>query len=156
MAARVSAGLLLYRRTGDGVEVLLAHMGGPFWERRERAWTIPKGEPEPDEDDLLAVAVREFTEELGVAPPPPTSPDLPLGSVRQSGGKVVHAWAREGSVDETSVRSNTVEVEWPPGSGRTLTVPEVDRAAWFTPDDARLAVVAAQAELVERLAQALG
>lgn len=156
MAARVSAGLLLYRRTGDGIEVLLAHMGGPFWERRERAWTIPKGEPEPDEDDLLAVAVREFTEELGVAPPPPTSPDLPLGSVRQSGGKVVHAWAREGSVDETSVRSNTVEVEWPPRSGRTLTVPEVDRAAWFTPGDARLAVVAAQAELVERLAQALG
>lgn len=153
--ARVSAGLLLYRRTDDGVEVLLAHMGGPFWERRERAWTIPKGEPEPGEDDLHAVAVREFTEELGVAPPPSAEPDLDLGTVRQSGGKVVQAWAREGTVDETAVRSNEVEVEWPPRSGRTISAPEVDRAAWFTPDDARLAVVAAQAELVERLAVAL-
>lgn len=152
---RTSAGLLLYRRTDAGLEVLLGHMGGPFWTRRERSWSVPKGEPDPDEEDLHAVAVREFTEELGAPPPASAVADLDLGSVRQGGGKVVRAWAREGSFDETTARSNLVEVEWPPGSGRRLQVPEIDRVAWFAPDEARRVVVAAQAELVDRLVDAV-
>ncbi|MGY4645367.1 NUDIX domain-containing protein [Cellulomonas sp. URHB0016] len=152
---RTSAGLLLYRRVPGGVEVLLGHMGGPFWARKdEGAWSIPKGEPGPDEA-LHDVAVREFTEELGSPPPPALVDDLELGQVRQSGGKTVVAWAREGDLDVTTVRSNLVEVEWPPRSGRRLQVPEVDRAAWFPPDEARRVVVRAQAELVDRLVEML-
>jgi len=156
VTGRTSAGLLLYRRTGDRVEVLLGHMGGPFWARKhERAWSVPKGEPDPGEEDLHAVAEREFTEELGSPPPRADVADLDLGSVRQSGGKVVRVWAREGAFDESSVRSNLVEVEWPPRSGRVLSVPEVDRAAWFGPDEARTVVVAAQSAFVDRLVQML-
>jgi predicted NUDIX family NTP pyrophosphohydrolase len=146
-----SAGLLLYRRGPGGVEVLLGHMGGPFWARKdEGAWSIPKGLPEADEP-LHDAAVREFTEELGTAPPPALVDDLELGQVRQSGGKTVVAWAREGDLDVDRVSSNLVEVEWPPRSGRAQLVPEIDRAAWFPPDEARRVVVKAQAELVERL-----
>jgi len=151
---RTSAGLLLYRRAPDGVEVLVAHMGGPLWAGRDAgAWTLPKGEPEPGED-LHAAAVREFTEELGT--PPPAGTDVPLGAVRQKGGKTVHAWAREGDLDTAAVVSGTFEIQWPPRSGRRQVFPEVDRAAWVPLGAARELVVAAQAELLDRLAAALG
>ncbi len=151
---RTSAGLLLCRRAPDGVEVLVAHMGGPLWAGRDAgAWTLPKGEPEPGED-LHAAAVREFTEELGT--PPPAGTDVPLGAVRQKGGKTVHAWAREGDLDTAAVVSGTFEIQWPPRSGRRQVFPEVDRAAWVPLGAARELVVAAQAELLDRLAAALG
>jgi len=152
VAPRTSAGVLLFRRT-DGLEVLLGHMGGPFWARKdEGAWTIPKGEPSPGEDPWTT-ARREFAEELGV--PVPAGEPIPLGDVRQSGGKVVTAWALEGDLDVSSVSSNLVEMAWPPRSGRTLMVPELDRAAWFAPDEARRLVVTAQAAFVDRLEEAL-
>ncbi len=151
----VSAGLVVFRRGPGGLQVLVAHMGGPFWARRERAWTIPKGLPDEGEDPLGAAA-REFTEELG-APPPPARDDIPLGEVRQSGGKRVVAWAREALADDEAhaldgpVASNLAVVEWPPRSGRMVEVPEVDRVAWLTPHEARAVVVAAQAEFFTRL-----
>lgn len=162
--AQVSAGLLVHRRAaGGGVEVLLAHMGGPFWARRERAWTVPKGLVEPGED-AHAAALREFAEELGVEPPVGDGPDLGLGHVVQSGGKVVHAWARAADLDVAALRLqdddgrwlvSTAVVDWPPRSGRTLEVPEVDRAQWFPLDEARALVVAAQTGLLDRLEEAL-
>jgi predicted NUDIX family NTP pyrophosphohydrolase len=151
-ARAVSAGLLLYRRTDTGLEVLLAHPGGPFWSRRDAgAWTIPKGTVEPGEDPLAA-ARREFEEETGFRP---AGPFLPLGEVRQKAGKVVRAWAWEGDADPAAVRSNTVHTEWPRGSGRWLTFPEVDRCAWYAPAQARKKINPAQAELLERLEAAL-
>jgi len=151
--ARTSAGLLVYRRTA-GLEVLLGHMGGPFWARKDAgAWTIPKGEPSPDEDPY-ATALREFAEEIGV-PAPSSSEPLPLGDVKQSGGKVVTAWALEGDLDVSAIASNLVEIAWPPRSGRTMLVPELDRAGWFAPDDARRLVVSAQAAFVDRLEELL-
>lgn len=147
-----SAGILLYRRR-DAVEVWIAHMGGPFWARKdEGAWTIPKGEPSPGEDPF-ETALREFAEELGV--PAPSSDPLPLGDVKQSGGKVVTAWALEGDLDASAIASNLVEIAWPPRSGRTLLVPELDRAGWFSPDEARRLVVKAQAAFVDRLEELL-
>ncbi len=131
------------------------HPGGPFWARRDDgAWSIPKGEPEEGEE-LSEVAEREFGEELGQ--PPPVGERRPLGSVRQSGGKVVHAWAVEGevTVDLDRLTSNTFEMEWPPRSGQRRHFPEVDRAAWFDLDVARAKLVHAQAELVDRLAEIL-
>lgn len=152
MTARTSAGILLFRRTA-GLEVLLGHMGGPFWARKdEGAWSIPKGEPSPGEDPW-ATALREFAEELGV--PAPAGSPVPLGDVRQSGGKVVTAWALEGDLDVSSIASNQVEIAWPPRSGRTLMVPELDRAGWFAPDEARRLVVKAQAAFVDRLEELL-
>lgn len=150
----LSAGLLLYRSPGPGLQVLLAHMGGPFWASRDRAWTVPKGLPE-DGEELHSAALREFHEELGQPAPAAKVPDLDLGEIRQSGGKTVRAWARLGDLDVTTVRSNLVEVTWPPRSGRSILVPEVDRAAWLTPDEARPLVVAAQVELIDRLVAAL-
>ena len=153
MAPRTSAGLLLFRRTA-GLEVLLGHMGGPFWARKDAgAWTIPKGEPSPGEDPY-ATALREFAEEIGV-PVPSSSEPIPLGDVQQSGGKVVTAWALEGDLDASAIASNLVEIAWPPRSGRTMLVPELDRAAWFTPDEARRLVVTAQAAFVDRLEELL-
>jgi predicted NUDIX family NTP pyrophosphohydrolase len=152
VSPRTSAGILLFRRT-SGLEVLLGHMGGPFWARKdEGAWTIPKGEPAPGEDPL-ATAVREFVEEIGT--PAPASSPIPLGDVQQSGGKVVTAWAVEGDLDVSTIASNLVEIAWPPRSGKTLLVPELDRAGWFTPDDARRVVVKAQAAFVDRLEERL-
>jgi predicted NUDIX family NTP pyrophosphohydrolase len=149
-----SAGLLVFRRSA-GLEVLLGHMGGPFWARKdERAWTIPKGEPAPGEQPL-ETALREFAEELGM-PAPSSSDPIPLGDVRQSGGKVVTAWAVEGDLDVSAIASNLVEIAWPPRSGRAVLVPELDRAGWFAPDDARRLVVTAQAAFVDRLEQHLG
>jgi predicted NUDIX family NTP pyrophosphohydrolase len=148
-----SAGLLLYRHGTDGVEVLLGHMGGPFWARKDAgAWTLPKGEHTPDEDPHAA-ALREFAEEIGQAPP--DGPDLPLGTVRQRGGKSVTAWARRGDVDVTTISSNAFELEWPPRSGRRQSFPELDRARWVPLAEARGLVVAAQVELLDRLEAAL-
>ena len=143
-----SAGLLLYRR-GSELEVLLAHMGGPFWARKDAgAWTIPKGEYAADEDPLDA-ARREWREELGS--PAPDGPMLDLGEVRQKAGKIVRAWALEGDFDVTTLVSNTFEIEWPPRSGRRASFPEVDRAEWFDLGTARTKIVAAQTEFLDRL-----
>lgn len=143
-----SAGLLLYRRSQGELEVFLAHPGGPFWHNRdEGAWTIPKGVAEPGED-LLAAACREFEEETGVHP---AGPFLELGSIRQKAGKLVHAWAWEGEADPERVTSNTMRTEWPRGSGRFITFPEVDRCAWFDPPSARQRINPAQAEFIDRL-----
>lgn len=150
--ARESAGLLLFRRGPRGLELFLAHPGGPFWQGRDAgAWTIPKGVAEEGEDPMTA-ACREFEEETGILP---LGPFIPLGSVRQKAGKVVHAWAWEGDADPDGVTSNNVSAEWPRSSGRWLTFPEVDRCAWFDPQAAREMINPAQAELIERLEQAL-
>lgn len=144
----MSAGLLLFRRAGEGVELFLAHPGGPFWKGRDAgAWTIPKGVVGEGEEALDA-ARREFEEETGVRP---EGPFLPLGSVRQKAGKTVHAWAWEGDADPERATSNTMRTEWPRGSGRWITFPEVDRCEWFAPEAAREKLNPAQAELVDRL-----
>ena len=148
-----SAGLLLYRRSGEAIEVLLVHPGGPFWANRDDGvWSVPKGEV--DDGDDRATAAREFAEELGH--PAPTSGWVDLGEVVQSGGKRVHAWAAEGDLDVTELKSNTFETEWPPRSGRIETFPEVDRASWCSPGDAVHKLVPAQVELVDRLVGHLG
>ena len=147
-----SAGLLLYRRGPSGLELFLAHPGGPFWQRRDAgAWTIPKGAVEAGET-LLAAACREFEEETGIAP---VGPFLALGSIRQKAGKLIHAWAWEGDADPSQIRSITMETEWPRGSGRRISFPEVDRCGWFEPAAARSRLNPAQAELVDRLESAL-
>jgi predicted NUDIX family NTP pyrophosphohydrolase len=146
---RTSAGVLLHRRGASGVEVLIGHMGGPFWAHKDdAAWSIPKGEHGPDEDPL-AVARREFEEEIGS--PVPASDLVPLGQVRQSGGKVLTAWAAEGDLDADATTSNTFSLEWPPHSGRMQEFPEIDRAAWLTVDEARGKLVAGQVPLLDRL-----
>jgi predicted NUDIX family NTP pyrophosphohydrolase len=147
-----SAGILLYRRGGEGLEVLLVHPGGPFFARRDAgAWSIPKGLYEPGEEPL-ACARREFAEELGSACP--DGPALELGEIRQRNGKRVTAWAVQGDLDATAITSNSFELEWPPRSGRTQEFPEVDRAAWFKLDEAREKLIAAQAAFLDRLRQA--
>jgi predicted NUDIX family NTP pyrophosphohydrolase len=153
--ARRSAGILLHRAgPASGLEVLLVHPGGPFWARRDAgAWSLPKGEVGEDEDPL-ACALRELEEELGERPA--LGELLDLGEVRQKGGKVVRAWAARGDFDPARLRSGTFEMEWPPRSGRRRTFPEVDRAAWFTPDEAAAKLVAAQAAFVERLVERVG
>jgi len=153
MVTRTSAGILLYRRPGGRLEVLLAHPGGPFFARRDEGhWTIPKGEVDPDEE-LLAVARREFEEETGMRPPDGEPVDL--GNIVQKGGKVVHAWALEGDLDVAAATSNTFETVWPPGSGRRQTFPEIDRVAWFDPAEARRRLKPTQIPLVDRLEAAL-
>ena len=150
---RRSAGLLVFRRDGGRVEVLLGHMGGPFWARKqEHAWSLPKGEHGPDELPRDAAA-REFVEETSLPVPPGEWVDL--GSVRQSGGKEVTAWAVEGDLDAAAAASNTVELEWPRGSGRRVTFPEMDRFAWVDVATARELLVAAQAAFLDRLVERL-
>lgn len=150
--ANVSAGLLLYRRAARGLEVFLAHPGGLFWRGRDAgAWTIPKGLLDQGEAPLDA-ARREFQEETGLAP---GGPFLPLGSVRQKAGKTVHAWACEGDADPAQVSSNQTRTEWPRGSGRWITYPEVDRCAWFLLAEARDKLNPAQVEFIGRLEAAL-
>ena len=147
--ARTSAGLLLYRRGAAGVEVLVGHMGGPFWARKDAgAWSIPKGEHGPDEEPR-DVALREFAEELGS--PAPVADLVALGEVRQSGGKRLTAWAAEGDLDAAAAVSNTFSLEWPPRSGRVQEFPEIDRAAWLTVEEARAKLVAGQVPLLDRL-----
>jgi predicted NUDIX family NTP pyrophosphohydrolase len=146
---RTSAGILLYRRSRGGLEVLLAHPGGPFFARKDAGhWTIPKGEVEPGEEPL-AVARREFEEETGHAVPAGAPVDL--GAIRQKGGKLVHAWAVEGDLDPAVAVSNTFELQWPPRSGRVQTFPEVDRVEWFAIEEARTRIRAAQVPLLDRL-----
>ncbi len=145
---QVSAGILLYRRSPRGIEVLLVHPGGPFFVRKDKgAWSIPKGEVRLDED-LEAGARREFSEEVGSVP---SGALVPIGSVRQKSGKVVHAWALEGDFDLAGFRSNIATLEWPPRSGRTQEFPEVDRAEFFGIPEARERINAAQAEFLDRL-----
>lgn len=149
MAGKRSAGLLLYRVEGGVVQVLLGHMGGPFWARKDAgAWSIPKGEYTEGEDPL-AVARREFAEELGSEVPATAFRDL--GSVRQSGGKVVSVWAAAGDFDVTTAASNTFSLEWPRGSGRMQDFPEIDRAGWFDLRAARDKLVRGQVGFLDAL-----
>ena len=150
---RTSAGILLHRPTPDGREVLIGHMGGPFWAKKDAgAWSIPKGEYGAGEDPF-AVALREFEEETGS--PVPASDFVPLGEVRSSGGKVLTAWAAEGDLDADATTSNTFELEWPPRSGRVQQFPEIDRTAWVPLDVARTKLVKGQVPLLDRLIDAL-
>ena len=153
MAAKRSAGILLYRLNGGEAEVLLVHPGGPFWANKdEGAWSIPKGEYE-DGEDPEACARREFAEETGAELAPGELTDL--GSVKQKSGKQVTAWAVEGDLDPVAVTSNTFEMEWPPRSGTRQAFPEVDRAEWFDLDTAREKLNPAQTAFLERLAERL-
>ncbi|MEU0333531.1 NUDIX domain-containing protein [Streptomyces sp. NPDC006193] len=152
--ARRSAGLLLFRRTGQGLEVLLGHMGGPLWAKKDAgAWTVPKGEYEPREPAWEA-ARREFREELGL--PPPDGEAVPLGEVVQRNGKIVTAWAVEADLDPAAIDPGTFTMEWPPRSGRRQRFPELDRVAWFALDRARQVIVTAQAAFLDRLAEHSG
>jgi predicted NUDIX family NTP pyrophosphohydrolase len=145
---KVSAGVLLFRRGVAGLEVLLAHPGGPLWRRMENgAWTIPKGEVDQGED-IPAAARREFAEETGYRL---KGKALPLGSVRQPGGKLVHAWAVNGDWDPVRLVSNTFSMEWPPHSGRMQEFPEIDRAAWFDLKEARKKILKGQTVFLNRL-----
>jgi predicted NUDIX family NTP pyrophosphohydrolase len=148
-ATRRSAGLLLYRRGQDRVEVLIAHMGGPFWAHKDNgAWSIPKGEYQPGEEPLDA-ALREFSEELGLSPP--EGQPHHLGSVRQRGGKIVDVWALEGDLDVSEIKSNTFQMRWPRPSGPLREFPEVDRAQWFDLPAAREKVTAGQVQFLVEL-----
>jgi predicted NUDIX family NTP pyrophosphohydrolase len=147
-----SAGILLYRRAGDDCEVLLVHPGGPFWQNKDAgAWQIPKGGVEAGEAPAAAAA-REFGEELGV---PLGYALTPLGSFRQAGGKLVHLFIAEGNLDVTQVRSNLIELEWPPRSGRLRSVPEIDRAQWFGLAAAHAMILPSQRVALDRLEQHL-
>lgn len=151
--AMISAGILLYRRGPAGLEVFLVHPGGPFWAKKDEAgWSIPKGVVDPDEDHEAA-ARREFAEEVGAVPPGEL---VALGSFKQSGGKTVVAYALEGDFDPAALRSNTIEIDWPPRSGRKLTIPEVDRAAWFTPEVAASKLHVGQRPILQALLVRLG
>jgi len=143
-----SAGLLMYRRSGGHLEVLLVHPGGPYWMKKDLgAWTIPKGEYEVGEEPLAA-AVREFQEETGLLP---SGPFRPLTPIRQRGGKIVDAWAFEGDGDAAALTSNTFSLEWPRGSGRVQEFPEVDRAGWFRVEEAKRKILPSQAGLLDEL-----
>lgn len=147
-----SAGILLYKVADGGLRVLLVHPGGPFWARKDAgAWSIPKGEYAAGED-ALACAIREFAEETGKKP---EGEFRPLGEIVQKNGKLVTAWACEGDFDPATLFSNSCEIEWPPRSGRRLSIPEVDRAEWLTLEEARAKINPAQIPLLERLAAQL-
>ena len=160
MAERTSAGILLYRWSGMSsaagrLEVLLAHPGGPFFAKRDLGdWTIPKGEPDGSHEPMLVAARREFEEETGTGIDPAT-PAIELGSIVQKGGKVVHAWAIQGDLDPAEARSNMFEIVWPPRSGKRESFPEIDRVAWFAPDEARRRIKPTQVPLIDRLEAAL-
>jgi predicted NUDIX family NTP pyrophosphohydrolase len=146
--AKQSAGLLMYRRREGGLEVFLVHPGGPLWARKDLgAWSIPKGLIDSDED-ALAAARREFTEETGFTA---EGQFTPLTPIKQAGGKIVQAWAVEGDCDPSAIRSNTFKMEWPPRSGKWPEFPEVDRAAWLTVEQARLKILKGQQGLLDQL-----
>jgi predicted NUDIX family NTP pyrophosphohydrolase len=148
-----SAGLLMYRRRNDLVEVLLAHPGGPFWGKKDLgAWSVPKGEFDSEEDPLQA-AKREFAEETGLVP---EGDFVALGEVKQAGGKTVTAWAMEGDGDASNLKSNMFSMEWPPRSGRMAEFPEVDRWEWFSLEEAQERILAGQRVFLERLVERLG
>lgn len=151
---RKSAGLLLFRRAkASGIEVLLVHPGGPFWRNKdEGAWTIPKGEFAEDEDPLDA-ARREFMEETGSSP---AGNFIELKPIKQKNGKIVHGWAVAGDFDPANLKSNVFETEWPPKSGRMQKFPEIDRAAWFTPEVAKRKILTGQFEFIAELLDVLG
>ena len=150
--AKRSAGLLLYRRKGESLEVFLVHPGGPFWAKKDPgAWSIPKGEYAEDED-ALAAARREFAEETGIPAP---SNAVALGELKQAGGKIVVAWAAEGDCDPAKLVSNLCLIEWPPRSGRKIEIPEVDRAAWFSLDEARERILKSQQPFLDRLVRVI-
>lgn len=152
-SGRTSAGILLWRVRDDRLEVLLAHMGGPYWAKKDLGhWTIPKGEVEAGEE-LVEVARREFAEETGHELP--DTPLIELGDIRQKSGKVVLGWAAEGDLDPATAVSNTYEIEWPPRSGRMAAFPEIDRVEWFDLDMARRKLKAAQVPFLDRLEAAL-
>jgi predicted NUDIX family NTP pyrophosphohydrolase len=152
VSGRQSAGLLLYRRNGNGVEVLLGHPGGPFWRNKDLgSWSIPKGLIAEGEKPLAA-ARREFTEETGHRP---RGKSLPLGEARQPGGKRVQAWAVEGDWDAASLKSNMFEMEWPPRSGRKHSFPELDRVEWFDLAEAQAKILKGQAIFLTRLLEKL-
>ena len=149
--AKTSAGLLMYRERNGQTEVLLVHLGGPFWKNKDRgAWFVPKGEINPGED-LLDAAKREFQEETGLVP---RGDFVSLGSVKHKSGKTVHAWAFVGKCDPASIKSNTFEMEWPPKSGKKATFPEIDRANFFTLEAARNKMHPAEFEFLSRLKKA--
>lgn len=149
--AKTSAGILLYRGEGNSLEVLLVHPGGPFWSKKdEGAWSIPKGELE-DGEEPRACALRELGEEIGSSLGLVPEQLGELGEVRLKSGKRVHGWAAEGDFDPAALRSNTFAMEWPPRSGKEREFPEVDRAEWFAPEQARLKINPAQAAFLDRL-----
>jgi predicted NUDIX family NTP pyrophosphohydrolase len=153
MAAKVSAGLLVYRLASAGPELLLVHPGGPFWAKKDAgAWFIPKGEIEAGEEPLAA-AQREFREELGITPP--SGEPRALGTVKNKGGKLIHAWALPGDLDLRDFRSNLFELEWPPRSGKTREFPEVDRAEYFAVERALEKMHVAERPFIERLLETL-
>jgi predicted NUDIX family NTP pyrophosphohydrolase len=146
-----SAGILLYRQAESGLQVLLAHPGGPYWAKRDLgAWSIPKGEFDPRMEDALTAACREFHEETGSHA---TGRFVDLGSIRQAGGKLVHAFAVSGDFDPASLRTQAVTIEWPPQSGQIKQFPEIDRAAWFDLAQARRYILPSQCEFLHRLEQ---
>jgi predicted NUDIX family NTP pyrophosphohydrolase len=146
--AKTSAGLLMYRTNHGQMELLLVHLGGPFWKNKDRgAWFVPKGEVNPGED-LLDAAKREFQEETGMAP---QGDFVSLGSVKHKSGKTVHAWAIEGDCEPRTLKSNTFEMKWPPKSGRMAIFPEIDRAEFFTPEVAKEKMHPAEFEFISRL-----
>jgi predicted NUDIX family NTP pyrophosphohydrolase len=152
----ISAGILLFRIAGEAFEVLLVHPGGPFWAKKDLgAWSIPKGGCGKGED-LRDCALRELGEELGAQLNLPSNALIELGSIRQKGGKLVHCWAAEADFDPAALRSNTFAIEWPPRSGVQREFPEVDRAEWFGPEEARRKILSAQADFVDRLLDQLG
>jgi predicted NUDIX family NTP pyrophosphohydrolase len=154
VAAKRSAGILLFRQVDPGIEVLLGHMGGPWWARRDAGgWSVPKGEYEPGEQPEAA-ARREFHEELGVAVP--AGQLIDLGEVRQRSGKVVTVWAIEGEFDPADLLPGTFELEWPTGSGRIQQFPELDRVDWLDVESARTKIVAGQQPFLDRLLTHLG
>jgi predicted NUDIX family NTP pyrophosphohydrolase len=145
---RLSAGLLMHRIQDGAIQVLLAHPGGPYFVNKdEEAWSIPKGEPDANED-LLVTAQREFEEETGVKP---SGPFIPLKPIKQKGGKIVHAWAFEGNCNPAAIKSNTFTMEWPPHSGQQQAFPEIDRAEFFDLATARRKIKAGQEALIEEL-----
>lgn len=145
---QISSGLLMYRRGAKGLEVLLVHPGGPIWKNKDiGAWSIPKGQANEGED-LLATAQREFNEELGF---PAAGLFVELGWVKQKAGKIVHAWAFAGDCDPAACRSNTMQMQWPPRSGKWIEIPEVDRAEFFNLETARQKLNPAQVEFLDRL-----
>jgi predicted NUDIX family NTP pyrophosphohydrolase len=151
--AKLSAGLVMYRRRGGGLEVFLVHPGGPFWAKKDAgAWSIPKGEY-AEGQDALAAAHREFEEETGFAA---RGECVALGAVKQPGGKVVRAWACEGDCDPAALKSNVFEMEWPPRSGKVASFPEVDRAEWFPVEEARERILKGQVPLLDALVSRLG